>query len=312
MKVRARYLFVTFLVLLFVSPLLAQDEPVKGYYDIVNDWLVFEYTSPEVGARQVIYDSPNKVSPTVAGSVALEIGTGEYTYNFKVANGNQAKQLLSRIVIKFISSIYEQAAPNPDWDMGEYRTGRKDTWEWFNPEGIAPGQMQEGFSYKSKGLPSIIDAFFWGDKRKRFSGPYDADPQEIHDSFDRVFTKLKSQYPQTEKTISLKTVGPTAPPADFKPVDFLNNIINMKHETYKLGWIKNEGILKSLDAKLDNAKKDIEKGNTRSAKNTLKAFVNEVEAQGCESYENCPSGKHLTSEAYGLLKYNALYLIDHL
>jgi hypothetical protein len=109
-----------------------------------------------------------------------------------------------------------------------------------------------------------------------------------------------------------KTIGPTAPPAVFKPIEFLGNIINLKHEAFNLGWIKNEGILKSLDAKLDNAKKKLENGDTKTAKNILNAFINEVEAQGCATYENCPSGKHLTSEAYGLLKYNAQYLIDHL
>jgi hypothetical protein len=44
----------------------------------------------------------------------------------------------------------------------------------------------------------------------------------------------------------------------------------------------------------------------------LNAFVNEVEAQGCETYEDCPKGKHLKPEAYALLKYNARYLADNL
>ena len=80
-----------------------------------------------------------------------------------------------------------------------------------------------------------------------------------------------------------KTIGPTAPPADFKPIEFLNYIINMKHEAFSLGWIKNKGIENSLDVKLDNAKKKIEQGNNGAAKNILSAFINEVEAQGCAS-----------------------------
>ncbi|MDZ7262124.1 MAG: hypothetical protein ONB05_08475, partial [candidate division KSB1 bacterium] len=69
------------------------------------------------------------------------------------------------------------------------------------------------------------------------------------------------------------------------------------------GWIDNQGIANSLDAKLDNAKKQLEKGKTKTAINVLQAFVNEVEAQ---------KDKHLTSEAYALLKYNAEYLIKKL
>lgn len=86
----------------------------------------------------------------------------------------------------------------------------------------------------------------------------------------------------------------------------------MKHEAFDLGWIKNKGILQSLDAKIESAKRALERGQTKTAMNKLNAFINEVEAQGCASYEDCPPGKHLTSEAYGLLKYNAQYLIDHL
>ena len=77
----------------------------------------------------------------------------------------------------------------------------------------------------------------------------------------------------------------------------------MKHEAFSLGWITNQGIEQSLDAKLENAKKKIEQGNTNAAKNILEAFINEVEAQ---------KDKHLTSEAYGLLKYNVEYLIGKL
>lgn len=51
---------------------------------------------------------------------------------------------------------------------------------------------------------------------------------------------------------------------------------------------------------------------TDSAKNILNVFISEVEAQGCATYENCPPGKHLASEAYAILKYNAQYLINNL
>lgn len=164
---------------------------------------------------------------------------------------------------------------------------------------IMPGQTLGGFTITSYGLPGIRDGMVEPDI------DYDNLPDEYWGNVE-----LTKQL-QDSLVYHIKTIGPTAPPADFKPADFLTSIINMKHDAYNLGWIKNEGTLKSLDAKLENAKKDIEKGNIKSAKNTLKAFINEVEAQGCESYENCPDGKHLTSEAYALLKYNAQYLIDH-
>ncbi|MFZ3073102.1 MAG: hypothetical protein WA162_07645 [Thermodesulfobacteriota bacterium] len=109
-----------------------------------------------------------------------------------------------------------------------------------------------------------------------------------------------------------KTIGPTAPPANFIPVVFINYIISLKHEAASLGWIKNYGIVNSLDVKLENAKEAIARNNLASAKNLIEAFINEVEAQGCASYDKCVAGKHITPEAYGLLKYNAEYLLKRL
>lgn len=309
MKVKF-YLAIIFLVL--PSVLFAQEELVKGYYDFENDWFVFEFTSPEVGSRKVIYDRGNKVDPNVKTHVTWDKETSGHVYSFRVSNGNQAKQVLSSIVIEFDSSIYGQVAPNEDWDMALHRINMPDTWEWFNPEGILQGKTRDGFSYKSKGLPSITDMGFIGMRRVRFSGPYDADPEEIHVSFDRVMEALLAQYPDAEKTVTRKTVCPKDPPSDFKPLEFLDYIINMKHEAFSLGWITNKGIENSLDVKLNSARKKLERGDTKTAKNILNALINEVEAQGCETYDDCPKGKHLTPEAYALLKYNILYLIERL
>jgi hypothetical protein len=99
------------------------------------------------------------------------------------------------------------------------------------------------------------------------------------------------------------TIGPKDPPSPFVSLGFLDTIISYKHQAFSLGWIDNQGIVNSLDAKLDNAKKHLEKGKTTPAINVLQAFVNEVEAQ---------KDKHVTSEAYALLKYNAEYLIAKL
>ena len=61
--------------------------------------------------------------------------------------------------------------------------------------------------------------------------------------------------------------------------------------------------MNSLDKKLENAKKQLEKGKIKNALNILNAFLNQVEAQ---------KDKHLTSEAYALLRFNAEYLVQRL
>lgn len=263
------------------------------------------------------YQTGDKVSLTVTGQVFKNAGDGMYSYGYTMYSRSQSEQnvWVFDIILPEKGIIKDADAPTNEWGIGwsgkqtEYaeKLELKPPYSigWTTPEGkdIKPSETASGFIFRtSYGLPGVIDYYAEGNV------PLPRCEEELEEDIIPGYHDLTPYGPG----VVGKTIGPTAPPADFKPLDFLNSIINMKHEAYKLGWIKNEGILKSLDAKLENAKKDIEKGNTRSAKNTLKAFINEVEAQGCESYENCPAGKHLTSEAYGLLKYNAQYLIDHL
>lgn len=192
------------------------------------------------------------------------------------------------------------AQPPSGWSAGISKRG---TISWgvdARKYQILPGNSLGGFIITSRGLPSIRDV--------------SVRPDWILILNDYATEEDVEKAIKTEEEITFrgKTIGPTAPPADYKPIEFLNSIISMKHEAYKLGWIDNAGIEQSLDAKLDNAKKKIEQGNVQAAKNILEAFINEVEAQGCESYEKCPKGKHLTSEAYALMKYNVQYLINKL
>lgn len=164
---------------------------------------------------------------------------------------------------------------------------------------IMPGQSLDSFVIISRGIPFIRDVSI---KPAWVLVVEDVTEEDIK----------KSEEIEKQITFKGKTIGPTAPPSDFKPLDFLNYIIDLKHQSTSLGWITNKGIENSLDVKLDNAKKKLEQGNIVAAKNILNAFLNEVEAQGCATYENCPSGKHLTPEAYALLKYNVEYLINKL
>ncbi len=311
MKTKLYFLFLAILVVNITQTAKSQSELVNGYYDPVNDWFVFEWDRPEYGKTMTIYDPPNKVKPVIKGRVVFDSDTQEYIYNYEVGNQTGIIQSIADIVIKYMAPIYDAKAPSEDWYMNRYRG--KDAWHWTNyPPGILPGETKSGFFFKSKGVPTIVNSVFLGGKRAIYSPPGDYDTDDVVESFDRVMKTLEEQYPEKFEYVVRKTIGPTAPPSDFKPLDFLNYIIDLKHQSTSLGWIRDKGIEQSLDTKLENAKKKIEQGNVGAAKNILEALINEVEAQGCESYESCPSGKHLTSEAYALLKYNVRYLIENL
>lgn len=177
------------------------------------------------------------------------------------------------------------------WGCGLSANGSASWGSADEPYRIFPGKKLGGFKLTSCGLPGIRQAAL------ELAIDYDNLPAEYYENVE-----LTKQL-QDSLAYKTKTVGPTAPPADFKPLDFLNYIIDLKHQSAALGWITDKGIENSLDVKLDNAKRKIEAGDMKTAQNTLNAFMNEVEAQ---------NRKSLTSEAYVLLKYNAQYLIDHL
>ncbi|MBI4654021.1 MAG: hypothetical protein HY752_03405 [Nitrospirae bacterium] len=108
---------------------------------------------------------------------------------------------------------------------------------------IRQGSSIRGLILTSHGLPGIRETIL------QPAIDYDNLPEEYWENVE-----LSKQL-RDSLIYHTKTIGPTAPPADFKPIKFLNYIINLKNEAYKLGWIKNKVIEKSLDTKLNNAKK---------------------------------------------------------
>ncbi len=82
--------------------------------------------------------------------------------------------------------------------------------------------------------------------------------------------------------------------------DFTDTLQTFRYRSCEeLGWITNKGICNSLDVKLRNVERHLERNKPKQAGNVLNAFLNELSAQ---------RGKHITEEGYALLYYNAEYL----
>lgn len=161
---------------------------------------------------------------------------------------------------------------------------------------IQPGQSMSGYQITSRGLPAI---------RQFVARPFvDVDTLSIKPPEDQTDVKrYRSEFDALEASVSAHgvTVAPTAPPADFKPLAFLETIQTYKDAAVKQGWIDDFGVANSLDVKLNSAQGALERQENTTARNVLGALLNEVEAQ---------SGKHLSSEAVALLKFNTQYLIS--
>ena len=165
---------------------------------------------------------------------------------------------------------------------------------------VKPQSTVTNLVMMSKALPGIraITAYPYFNVGE-FYPDIDQDTSEVQDS---IYNLIYAYVDSMKNVVNYHgwTIGPTAPPLIFSAGSWIDTLISYKHRSFALGWIDTQGIASSLDSKLDNAKTKLAAGDTTAAKNILNAFVNEVEAQ---------NGKHLTSEAYALLKYNAEYLI---
>lgn len=303
--------------IIFAAACQSQEPLVRGYYDEKNDWFVYEWDREGEGVIRTYYDPPNKVKPDIKAYVEYDEVAKDYIYNYEVANEKDAVQLLYNIFVEHPAPIYDAKSPAPedDWHMGEYRDYNE--WHWAKTggdvHGLPAGEGEKGFSFRSLGLPAIVAADFYGLKRKEYFIPSDSsDTDEVGNAFGSLSYSFEEQYKEKFQKVTRKTLGPVPPPEELKPVEFIDKIISFKHEAFKLGWIDNDGIVNSLDKKLENAKRAIQNNSLTSAKNVLEAFVKEVDAQGCATPDKCTPGKHLNPEAWSLLKYNAQYLIDKL
>ncbi len=171
---------------------------------------------------------------------------------------------------------------------------------WGSSEGarIRSGKTLDGFQLTSRGLPGIRNAQVQPDI------DYDNLPDEFTDP-------EKSKQLRDSLIFRTVTVGPKAPPQNFVPLDFLNYLIRLLHQSRANGWVTRDGVQQSLLAKLTNAKRKLEARETDTAKNMLGAFLNEVSATSCHDF-SCLGNKPLTSEAYALLFFNGQYLADRL
>ncbi len=241
------------------------------------------------------FDAGNKIDLNVSTTVVTQSASFLYKYSVESLATSEQDVWMFWIVTSDSNRTF-LAGNIPGWDtpIVHVEDGLEFI-QWAGPKelGIKPGEQTDLFSFQSVMTPGFCTFYAEG-----YHPAPSFEPGMAPDSIPG-YEDLTPYGPG----IVGKTVGPVLPPAPFVTVDFVDTLASYKHQAFALGWINNQGIVNSLDAKLDNAKKHLEKGKITPAINVLQAFINEVEAQ---------NGKKLTSEAYALLKFNAEFLIDQL
>jgi hypothetical protein len=227
-------------------------------------------------------------------------------YHYTLINGPKALQGVWKfwLILSPKLVVESQKAPN-GWRASYGAQDDRLIISWGSPakSDIMPKQSLSGFSVSSSSIPGLIQFYSEG-YAKPPSFPAGMAPDSIPGYDDLT--------PYGPGIVGI-TIGPVAPPSPFIPLVFLDTLISYKHQAFDLGWFKNRGIVQSLDAKLENAKRQLQRNNTTAAKNILQAFINEVEALWKEENQRRnPQGVQITSEAYALLKFNAEYLLSKL
>jgi hypothetical protein len=300
-----RYLLITLLLLVqanITSPVFAETQ-LPGYHPerlprpLVDIGIKIQISQSSEGFltyNYEIYNPPINNGRIVSIDIDIQRGAGK-AY---VRGDGLPRAQRCYIPIDLMPVITQVGIDSPpNWICG-VGTEKMAFWGADDyPYEILPGQSLSGMVLTSYGLPGIRNIIVMPLIKNSIYPNID--------KYDVDMDVLRRVQLQDRDRLSFKskTVGPISPPAVFDPISFLDYMIDLKHQAASLGWIDNSGIVNSLDVKLDNAKNKLTLGDNSTAKNILNAFINDVEAQ---------ADKHLTSEAYALLKYNAAYLISNL
>lgn len=238
-----------------------------------------------------VFPSAKNVDVVVDGEV--KSSDGNYLYNYNINSSEDSDQDIFQFFVETYSELNQINSPQ-NW-RGRISDARKRIIFWSTRDSayyIHPSEELGGFNFISNLPPSMVNFYIRG----RFDRPSfpegEAPPLESIEGAD-IF----------ENSVRGKTIGPKDPPDPFIPEAFLDSLVNYKDQSCDLGWIENQGICRSLEANLNNIKRQLEQGRNQTAANNLRAFLNEVEAIREEQ---------LSPEAYSLLRFNGEYLLEKL
>jgi len=307
MKIVKIFFLVLMTNLFFLLPLQAQEDlpPYEKVIEIIDLGDGFKLLKLEDGSViRVRYELADKIDLKVIGSVTYNQDKKEYLYEYSLFSSTNSVQnvwnfmiiVSNEKLIKDVQAIkgwYEPVNPK-DWT--DFLSWRNVVWvSWGAPTEaqVRPGSSASGFKFTSiSSLPGIVDYYAEGDTE-----PPCFQPGEAID----YIPGYDDHTPYGPGTVG-KTIGPVPIPKPFNPISFIGSLTSLNEKCYSLSWIKGTETKQALKKILLDGKRQLEKGQIISAKNTLLAFIDKIE-------EN---KERLTPEAYGVLKFNGKYLIENL
>lgn len=225
-------------------------------------------------------------------SLTGETGRVEYA----LSNRRESQEELYTFTVDAPAPALRISAPTADdWDTGtSYRGHSVADWAALTHQ-LPPGGTRAPFAFEAVGLPGIVTMWVRG-----YYSPPELTTEDLR-------VPRRPSDPLAENSIRGRTVGIEPFPEDRSPGSLVNRLGQLREESCNLDWITSAGVCHSLQAKLDQARASLSRGQIQSAKGQLSAFLHELDAQ-----HGAEPGKHVTDNGYWLLKINAQYALNRL
>jgi len=297
------------------------------------------------GANHAQEDIPIFTEAKVAVTVIHALDTGIYTYQYTLTNppantteidgfsmnislspsglllptmgltldrGNRSDG--TRHLVSFeddVKDLIDLSAFVPAVPVGTMMPSVSDLWTsvsvigkllWSPHPRVPPGTSHGPLQVFSPGLPTIrsfqIEPDFYPTMEPG-DCPEDQECGDNEESAEGDFLILN------QLIIRGKTLGPTAPPADFNPLTFIETIRGYITESQTLGWLTDANLSSALNGHLNTAAEAIPTGDIATAKLAIEAFIAALPVPPLATAV-------CRSECSGLLVFNAQYLLDRL
>lgn len=228
-------------------------------------------------------------------SASAEHSGDVFRYTYTVSNGATSARPIMMMGLFYNPDVTLEIAGAPPGWLSNLNVGDETLagWTALSRAMIQPGHTSSGFILQASGLPGIVDGVVVGlvplDELPRF--PDGQAPEDV------------PGLSVGELGVKIRVVGPVSRPQTFVGTTFLQYLHTLADQASQQGWINDQGILISLQAKLSAAQRSVNSSDFRTARNQLSAVLKEVGAQ---------RGKGLSMDAAALLSGNVEYAIQNL
>lgn len=259
----------------------------------------------EIADAQEPFRPPRADSVSVSVLPSTDASEGGVEYRYRLSLSETSQQMLDAFGVMVPRNGVAAIETPSGWE--EFFPWEPDTWArifpdrqeyqvllWANVDSMSrltPGAEASGFVFGSRHLPGT--ALFWAQ------------------GFVPVPTFRRGAMPDSvvdaslfENSVSDTTIGPVVPPeAVDEPAEIVGQMEELLAFACRRDWIANRGICNSLSRKLEQVGRSIDRDRAKTARNQLRAFRSELEAQ---------RGKHVDESAFSVLDLYARRLAERL